>query len=63
MQAARRVGAGTPEEALQRSTGALRQARELKHPLMIGFALFFHAWIHQFRDSRIRSRGRRRGAR
>ncbi len=51
MQAARLAWVlGRPDEALQRSTSALQQARDLKHPLMIGFALFFHAWVHQYRD-------------
>jgi predicted ATPase len=51
MQAARVAWLlGRADEALDRSQRAVRLARELRHPLMISFALFFHAWVHQYRD-------------
>jgi TOMM system kinase/cyclase fusion protein len=40
---------GYPDQALQRSHEALTLARELAHPASLGNALFFAAWVHQFR--------------
>ena len=40
---------GYPDQALQRSHEALTLARELAHPFSLGSALFFAAWLHQFR--------------
>ena len=40
---------GYPDQALQRSQEALTLARELSHPFSLAFALFFAAWIHQYR--------------
>jgi TOMM system kinase/cyclase fusion protein len=40
---------GYPDQALQRSEEALRLARELAHTFSLGYALFFAAWLHQFR--------------
>ena len=40
---------GYPDQALQRSHEALTLAQELAHPFSLGFALFFAAWLHQFR--------------
>ena len=40
---------GYPDQALQRSHEALTLARELAHPFSLAFALFFAAWLHQFR--------------
>jgi len=43
------VVAGYPDQALQRSHEALTLAREPAHPYSLGYALFFAAWLHQFR--------------
>jgi len=44
---------GRPDRALARITATVARARELSHPLMLGFALFFEAWIRQHaRDPR-----------
>jgi TOMM system kinase/cyclase fusion protein len=40
---------GYPDQALQRSHEALTLARELAHPFSLGNAMFFAAWLHQFR--------------
>ena len=40
---------GYPEQALQQSHEALMLGRELAHPFSLGNALFFAAWVHQFR--------------
>jgi predicted ATPase len=40
---------GYPNQALQRSHEALTLARELAHPVSLGYALSFAAWVHQFR--------------
>jgi TOMM system kinase/cyclase fusion protein len=40
---------GYPDQALQRSHEALSLARELAHPVSLAQALFFAAWVHQFR--------------
>jgi hypothetical protein len=40
---------GYPDQALQRSHRALTLAREVAHPFSLGYALFFAAWLHQFR--------------
>ena len=40
---------GYPDQALQRSHEALTLARELAHPFSLACALFFAAWLHQFR--------------
>jgi hypothetical protein len=40
---------GHPDQALQRSHTALTLAREVAHPFSLGYALFFAAWLHQFR--------------
>ena len=40
---------GYPDQALQRSHEALTLARELAHPFSLAIALFFAAWLHQFR--------------
>jgi predicted ATPase len=51
MQAARLAWVlGRADEAVARTSAALQQARELRHPLMVGFGLFFHAWVLQYRD-------------
>ena len=51
MQAARLAWVlGRADEAVARSSAALQQARDLRHPLMVGFGLFFHAWVLQHRD-------------
>jgi tetratricopeptide (TPR) repeat protein len=50
MQAARVAWTlGRADEAVARTASALRQARDLRHPLMITFALFFEAWVRQYR--------------
>ena len=41
---------GYPDQAVQRSHEALTLARELAHPFSLGFALFFAAILHQFRQ-------------
>jgi predicted ATPase len=41
---------GYPDQALQRSHEALTLARELAHPVSLGYALFFATWVHQFRQ-------------
>ena len=38
-----------PDQALQRSHEALSLAQELAHPVSLAQALFFAAWVHQFR--------------
>jgi predicted ATPase len=43
---------GYPDQALRRSREAVALARELSHPLSLGFALDFAAWLHQFRRER-----------
>jgi len=40
---------GYPDQALQRSHEALTLAQEVTHPLSLGMALCFAAWLHQFR--------------
>jgi tetratricopeptide (TPR) repeat protein len=40
---------GYPDQALQRSHEALTLAQELAHPFSLVGALFFAAWLHQFR--------------
>jgi predicted ATPase len=40
---------GYPDQALQQSHEALTLAQELAHPFSLGLALFFAAWLHQFR--------------
>jgi predicted ATPase len=40
---------GYPDQALQRSQEALTLARELAHPYSLGYALFWAAFLHQFR--------------
>jgi predicted ATPase len=40
---------GYPDQALQRTYEALTLARELAHSFSLGNALFFAAWVHQFR--------------
>ncbi|MCI0658970.1 MAG: AAA family ATPase, partial [Acidobacteria bacterium] len=40
---------GYPDQALQRSQEARALAEELSHPFSKAFALFFSAWLHQFR--------------
>ncbi len=51
MQAARLAWVrGDADDAVYRSASALQQARDLRHPLMVGFGLFFHAWVLQHRD-------------
>jgi predicted ATPase len=51
MQAARLAWVlGRPDDAVARTSAALQQARDLRHPLMVGFGLFFHAWVLQHRD-------------
>jgi predicted ATPase len=40
---------GYPDQALQRSHEALTLAQELAHPYNLVGALFFAAWLHQFR--------------
>ena len=40
---------GYPDQALQRSHEAFTLARELAHPVSLAQALFFAAWVHQFR--------------
>jgi hypothetical protein len=44
---------GRSEEAVSRIDAVVAESRRLKHPLMIGFSLFFQAWISQHaRDAR-----------
>ncbi len=38
---------GRPDSALARIGATVARARELNHPLMLAFALFFEAWIRQ----------------
>ena len=40
---------GYPDQALQRSQEALALARELSHPYSTTHALFWAAWLHQYR--------------
>jgi hypothetical protein len=40
---------GYPDPALQRSHEALTLARQVAYPCSLGYALFFAAWLHQFR--------------
>src|SRR5262249_15697666 len=40
---------GYPNQAMQRAHDALTLARELAHPVSLAGALFFAAWVDQFR--------------
>ena len=40
---------GYPDQALRKSHEALALAQEVAHPFSLAYALFFAAWLHQFR--------------
>ncbi len=40
---------GNPDQTLKRSQEALSLAQELAHPYSLALALYFAAWLHQFR--------------
>lgn len=40
---------GHPDQALQKSQAALALAPKLHHPFSLAFALYYSAWVHQWR--------------
>jgi TOMM system kinase/cyclase fusion protein len=53
---------GYPEQALRRSHEAVTLARELAHPVSLGFALFLTSWVPQFRREGQRTQERAEAA-